>query len=43
MSLVGKVYGKIQIERVGKITDGMIDDEQGGLGLAENVWDKCLL
>ena len=43
MSVVGKLYGKVVIDRVKNITDGLVGEEQGVLERVEGVWIRCLL
>ena len=30
LSVVGKIYGRIQVDRVRKMSEGLTDDKQGG-------------
>ena len=32
LSVVGKIFAGIIVDRVHKVTEGLIDDEQGGFG-----------
>ena len=40
LSVVGKIYTGIQIERIRRVTGGLIEDEQGGFRARNECVDK---
>ena len=43
MSVVGEMYVKITVDRVGKVTGGLIDDEQGGSRTGRVCVDQIII
>ena len=39
----GKIYAGMQIDRVCRVTEGLIEDEQGSFQSGWDVWNICLL
>ena len=39
LSLVGKIYAGLLVDRVRKVTEGLIDDEQGGFRVGRGCVD----
>ena len=43
LSVVGKIYAGILVDRVRKVTDGLIDDDQGGFRAGRECVDKIFI
>ena len=40
LSMVGKIYGEILVDRICRVIGGLIDDEQGGFRVGRGSIDK---
>ena len=40
LSVVGKIYARILLDRVRRVTGGLIDDEQGGFRSGRGLVDQ---